>query len=128
MKSVVLIDSSAWVEVSRRGGDEVLRTEVEALLVNRQAAMAAPVWVELYQGAKGKREEEQLNHWRTLSLWLDFDSGCWQQAATNARACLRSGVNVPFGDLLVHACAIRHQVKLLERDRHFSMIDTALGR
>ena len=122
MKSAVLIDSSAWVEVSRKGGDEALRGEVESLLLNRQAAMAAPVWVELFQGAKGKREEEQLERWRSLCRWLDFDQDCWNQAAISARSCLRAGVNVPFGDLLVHACARRHKVALLERDKHFAMI------
>jgi uncharacterized membrane protein YedE/YeeE len=28
---------------------------------------------------------------------------------------LRAGVNVPFGDVLVFACATRHGVALLER-------------
>jgi len=43
-----------------------------------------------------------------------------------ARACLRSGLNVPFGDVLVYACAKRHGVELLERDRHFAMIGKAV--
>jgi hypothetical protein len=29
---------------------------------------------------------------------------------------------VPFSDVLVFACATRHGVELLERDRHFGMI------
>jgi predicted nucleic acid-binding protein len=35
---------------------------------------------------------------------------------------LQAGVNVPFGDVLVFACATSHGVELLERDRHFGMI------
>jgi hypothetical protein len=35
-------------------------------------------------------------------------------------------VNVPFGDVLVFACATRHGVELLERDRHFAMIRKAV--
>jgi len=69
-----------------------------------------------------------LARWRKLSVWLEFDAACWQQAAKTARACLRSGVNVPFGDVLVDACARRHGVELLEKDRHFAMIAGALGK
>jgi len=118
---VVLIDSSVWVAVSR-GGDEALIQEVATLLGDQRAAMSWPVWVELFQGAKGKREENALNGWREICLWLEFDDACWKEAAKSAKACLRAGVNVPFGDLLVHACARRHGADLLERDRHFAMI------
>jgi predicted nucleic acid-binding protein len=89
-------------------------------------AMTEPVWLELYQGARGKREEDQIARWRELSVWLDFDAKCWQLAANSARTCLRSVINVPLGDLLVDACARRYKVRLLERDRHFAMISNAL--
>lgn len=125
MNELVLVDSSAWIEASRAGGDAVITARVEGLIQAGLVAMSEPVWLELYQGARGKREEEQLARWRILSVWLDFDSACWQRAAETARICLRSGVNVPFGDVLVDACARRHRVELLERDRHFAMIAKA---
>lgn len=128
MKNLVLVDSSAWIEASRAGGEAGITAKVEGLIAAGLTAMTEPVWLELYQGARGKREEEQLARWRTLSVWLEFDAACWQQAAKSARACLRSGVNVPFGDVLVDACARRHGVELLEKDRHFAMIATALRK
>ncbi len=126
MNSKILIDSSAWVEVSRKSGDESLKAELAALLRAGRTAMTWPVWVELHQGAKGKREEENLKGWREVSHWLDFDDACWTEGAKTARACLQAGINVPFGDVLVFACAIRHGVELLERDRHFAMIRKAV--
>lgn len=122
MRTMILIDSSVWVEVSRKGGDESLKAELAELLRAGRTAMTWPVWLELHQGAKGKRDEENLKGWREVSHWLEFDGDCWAEAAKTARACLRSGVNVPFGDVLVFACATRHRVELLERDRHFAMI------
>jgi predicted nucleic acid-binding protein len=127
MKNIILIDSSVWIEASRKGGDEALKRELSDLLENRRTAMTWPVWAELHQGAKGRREEENLNGWRQVSHWLDFDDACWQQAALVARACLQAGVNVPFGDVLVFACAMRHGVELLERDCHFGMIRSVMG-
>jgi predicted nucleic acid-binding protein len=127
MNSLVLIDSSVWIEVGRKDGDGALKEEVAALLRASRTAMTWPVWVELHQGAKGRREEDNLQGWRELSRWLEFDDDCWSRAATTARICLRGGVNVPFGDILIHSCSERYAVRLLERDRHFAMIREAVG-
>jgi len=126
MKTAILIDSSVWVEAARKSGEESLKAELAEMLRAGRTAMTWPVWVELHQGARGKRDEENLKGWREVSHWLEFDTECWQEAARIARICLRSGVNVPFGDVLVFACATRHGVELLERDRHFGMIAKAM--
>lgn len=89
--------------------------------------MTEPVWIELFQGIKGKREEARLAESKKACTWLAFDEACWIEAAATARACLRAGVNVPLGDVLVFACAARHGVELLERDRHFAMIRKAVN-
>lgn len=127
MKQLLLVDSSVWVEVTRGKSPpaKVLQNQVSSLLAEGIAAMTAPVWLELYQGIKGKREEADLATLRDLCVWLDFDHACWEQAAKEARLCLRKGINVPKSDLLVHACASRHQAKILHRDHHFDLIEKA---
>jgi predicted nucleic acid-binding protein len=126
MNGVVLVDSSAWIEAVRAGGDPEMERQVGNLIGTGRAAMTEPVWMELYQGIRNKREEVRLEATRNLCVWLEFDAACWQLAAQTARACLRSGTNVPIGDILVDACARRHKVELLERDRHFAMIAKAV--
>jgi len=123
-----LIDSSAWVEAGRSGGDPEIVARLADLMSTGLAAMSEPVWMELYQGIRGKREEARLEMTRSLCVWLEFDAECWQEAARTARICLRSRVNVPFGDVLISACARRHGVELLERDRHFAMIAKAMEK
>lgn len=127
MKGSVLIDSSAWISISR-GGDPEIQLKAQTLLAEGRAAMCWPVWVELFQGARGKREETNLRAWREYCVWLEFDARCWETAAESSRACLRAGVNVPFGDILADACARRYGAGLLERDKHFAMIAKALGK
>jgi predicted nucleic acid-binding protein len=100
--------------------------KIGTLLESGLAAMTEPVWMELYQGIRGKREDARLEMTRGLCVWLEFNTDCWREAARIARVCRCSGVNVPFGDVLVDACARYHQVALLERDRHFAMIAKAL--
>lgn len=127
MNDFVLVDASVWIEATRKNGKPETAAKLGKLLDSGRAAMAYPVWLELYQGIRGQKEEARLEASRTLCKWLKFDDACWQQAAVVARACLRAGVNVPFGDVLVFACAERHGVELLECDRHFAMIRKALG-
>ncbi len=126
MSALILVDSSVWIEAGRPGGDAALSSRLAELLHAGSTAMSEPIWVELYQGIRSKREEARLEMARDLCTWLPFDTDCWKLAAISGRACLRSGVNVPFGDLLVHACAHRHGVQLLEKDRHFAMITSAI--
>ena len=121
-----LIDTSAWISVLRPKGDKSLQSKIETLLAGGKVAITAPVWHELYQGIKGKREQAQLNNLRSLCIWLDFDAACWELAATHGRTCLRKGVNVPTSDLLIYCCAERHKTKLLHRDKHFDLIGAAL--
>lgn len=47
MRSALLIDTSVWVEVSRKNADESLKAELADLLRAGRAAMTWPVWVEL---------------------------------------------------------------------------------
>jgi predicted nucleic acid-binding protein len=126
MKGRVLVDSSVWIAATRLGGDPQIAAELGELLLSGRAAMTEPVWIELFQGIKGKREEARLAESKNACTWLAFDEVCWTEAAATARACLRAGVNVPLGDVLVFACARRHGVELLERDRHFEMIRNAV--
>jgi predicted nucleic acid-binding protein len=122
MKQFVLVDSSVWIAATRKGGDYAIATELGELLMSGRAAMTKPIWLELYQGIKGKQEEARLEVSKNSCTWLAFDEACWKEAAKTARVCLRAGVNVPFGDVLVYACSTRYGVELLERDRHFAMI------
>ena len=124
----VLIDTSVWIEVLRNGGDEALRRAVTLALNENRAAMAAPVWVELYSGVRGKRELDQLTGLRRLCRWLNVDDECWETTAETARTCREKGVAVPLGDVLVFACARRHEVAIMERDKHFDMIAKAVSR
>ena len=125
MKNCVLIDSSVWVAATRQGGDPKAGARLEELIFAGRAAMTEPVWAELYQGIRGKKEEAALAEAKRVCVWLDFDASCWTHAANVARACTRSGVNVPLSDVLIYACATRHGVELLECDRHFAMIRQA---
>ena len=123
--AAVLIDSSAWIDVLRDRSEGKLSETVRKALYAGRAALAPPVWLELYRGVRGKRELARLESLRRLCSWLDFDEICWEIAAQIARHCRERGAAVPLGDILVYACAQRHRVELVEKDQHFALIRNA---
>jgi hypothetical protein len=50
MTGIHLVDSSAWVEAGRPGGDPEIVSRLADLVSSGLAAMTDPVWMELYQG------------------------------------------------------------------------------
>jgi predicted nucleic acid-binding protein len=121
----VLIDASAWIDVLRNRAEGNLSETVRKALHDGRAALAPPVWVELYRGVRGKRELARLESLRRLCRWLKFDETCWEIAAKISRDCREHGAAVPLGDILVYACARRHRVELVEQDQHFALIRNA---
>ncbi len=122
---LALIDSSAWIEVLRGRAIPALRHQIETALHEGRAALAPPVWVELYAGVRGKQELAKLQSLRRLCHWLVFDDQCWENATSLARACRERGTTVPMSDVLVFACAQRYGAEVIEQDQHFGMIAKA---
>ena len=116
---VVLVDSSVWFEIQRG------RFDLESLLENSEIAICPPIAQELLQGAMDAESHEIA--WRVIfaSRMLDdpmpFET--FEEAALIYRQCLRNGhAIVSSHDCLIAACAIRHNVPLLQRDRDFELI------
>jgi predicted nucleic acid-binding protein len=115
---VVLVDSSAWIEVLRGALD--LRRVVRGVV-----AVCPPVVQEVLQGARSEREyqfsREMLLRARMLepSMYLDV----FEEAAQLYRACRAAGFTIRSShDCLVAVCAIRNDVPLLHGDSDFEHI------
>lgn len=119
---MVLIDSSVWIEVMRAGGDENLRARVIALIEAGTAAWCPAIRLELWPGAKGRKEVERLTELRTLVADLTITLEVWERAIQLAGRARSAGVNCPYPDLLVFACAQMHGVELLHQDRHMDSL------
>ncbi len=116
----VLIDSSIWIDFLRDG--EAKHLEVAAAIRSRGAFLCQPVWVELWSGMRGKREEKVLTHLRDCCEWLEIDAETWRLTAGLRRSAKRMGLNCPLADVLIAACARRHGVSLMHRDKHFEAL------
>ena len=119
---MTLVDTSAWIEQLRRGGDVAIRTQVETLLSAGGAAWCPLVRLELWNGARGAEERTVLEEIDASIPSLGIDDAVWSDAVALASDARVRGITVPATDLLVASCARHHDVPLLHCDSHFDLI------
>jgi len=128
VRGSVLVDTSAWIDALRKGGDPVVREAVRNATAEGEAVLCDVVRLELWNGARGDAERKIL---RALERDLELAPSppeVWDAAVKLAAACRHKGITVPATDLLVAACAAHHALSLLHHDDHFDLIDRATGR
>ena len=90
-RSLVLIDTSAWVEAMRQRGDEKIRGEVYALIEQGRAAWCHVVRLELWAGAHS-RELPRLEEFRVTIRDLEITEAVWEGAYALARSSRAKGL------------------------------------
>ena len=119
---MTLIDTSAWIEQLRRGGDAAIRGQVETLLAAGDGAWCPLVRLELRNGARGAAERAVLTEMEATLPSLAMDAAVWDRAVALSTGAREQGITVPATDLLVASCARHHGVSLLHHDGHFDLI------
>lgn len=121
----VLIDTCAWIDFLRQpqGG---LGDRVEQLLVSDGAALCGVVQAELMQGAKGRKEQDQLDYLLANVPCLEITPADWQSAGRLLAQLRAKGLQVPLSDALIAVCARRNQAPVLTLDQHFQHLGVVL--
>lgn len=122
MTSLVLVDSSAWVQSLRRNGDPDVRARVHELLVSDRAAWCDIVRVELWNGVRGDGENQRLHDLDERLPRLPITDTVWEVACHTARHARSSGVTVPSNDLVIFACAKTYGVQIEHVDKHYELL------
>ncbi len=115
----VLIDTSAWIAFFR--GDEPLASRVDAALADGSAAICGMVELEVLQNVRPGEENVRGLMRSTLRLGTVEDD--YQEAGERLAGLRRKGITLPVTDGLIAQIALRHQVPLLEFDKHFVHIE-----
>ena len=118
---MTLIDTSAWIEFLRKGGDAAVKSRVAALIEFEEAAYCGPVKFELLTGARPAEVGDLVIALGFASL-LEFPLACWERAAEMERALRSKGVTVPRDDVFVAAAALHHGTLLYAADGHFELM------
>ena len=108
----------------RPNGDPAVRARVEAALTGGQACWCPLVQLELWNGARGGREQEVLRKFASALPELSIDEAVWQEAYDLAKRARARGITVPAADLVIAACARRHGAALETADTDFLLLTT----
>jgi len=116
--SVILADTSAWVEYDRATRSRVDRRLTELIEDGADLAVTEPVIMEVVAGARDDAREHDLRRLLQCFDLLRFDPAVDFDAAVRIhRSCRRQGFT-PRGmvDCLIASVAHRHGARLLARD------------
>ncbi|MBM4383884.1 MAG: PIN domain-containing protein [Deltaproteobacteria bacterium] len=118
---MILVDTSVWVDVFRR----FRPLDLDAVIDIGEVVTCLPVIQEVLQGF---RDERAFRTARESMLALPcIESPVRESVVLEAvglyRSARRSGLTIRSStDCLIAACAIRHDLEVLHRDRDFSAI------
>lgn len=78
--------------------------------------------VELWNGARGDHERRIIKEMEADLIDLEIDASVWHIAAELAQLARHKGKTIPATDILIAACARRHDVEIEHADRHFAIL------
>ena len=117
----ILVDTSAWIEFFRRKESPVSIRLREYLKLN-QVCYAGPIAVELYQGAKTRKELEVLHQLLQTIHYVEITRSHYHHAGEISHKAARSGKIFSTVDLILAVVAHDEELKLLSLDTHFKEI------
>ena len=121
----VLVDTCAWIDFLCQP-QGALGDQVAALLASDEAALCGVMQAELLHGAKGRKEQAQLDFLLSNIACLDITAADWLGAGLILRETRAQGLQIPLSDALIATCARRHRVAVLTLDRHFQHLGVEL--
>lgn len=129
MEEVVLVDTSAWIELSRSSGSSV-DLELRSL-IKHDASIAStePIAMELLAGARSDKLRRQTRRMLNYFKLLPFNSTVdFPEAARIYRECRAAGITPRSQiDCMIAAVALRTDSSILSFDSDFDQISAVTG-
>lgn len=123
--SQVLVDSSVWVEMFRKGDSPEVRTLGE-LLRRGWVCTNGLIRAEILSGARSKVEYRRLSELLSALILLPDPLDLWDRVARTRYGLARKGFQAAIADLVVAVSASYHRKTLFTLDRAFLRLRGAL--
>ena len=118
---MLLVDTSVWIEVFRKAS----RLRLDHVVDFDEVATCLPVVQEVVQGFRDERAFQTARDamYALPMVASPLTPPVFDLAIDLYRAARRSGFTIRSGvDCLIAACAIRHSLTVLHRDRDFDLL------
>ena len=113
-----LIDSSLWVDFTRRKSPASLKSFIHPWILDVSAAICPPTVFEVLRHATASERELIEAQFATLPM-LPVPDLLWQDATRLGQACRDQGFTAGSVDLLIAAIAIHHQAEIVTFDADY---------
>ncbi|MEO0416026.1 MAG: PIN domain-containing protein [Verrucomicrobiota bacterium] len=116
---MVIVDTSAWIEFFRRDGDLLAKLAVKALIDEFEATLCGPVEMEFLGGAR-PHEKAEIAEAFDIMPYVTNDQKLWRKAAGVYAQLRKSGLTVPWNDVLIATIAKEKLYRVYSVDKHFT--------
>jgi len=117
---VVLVDSSVYIHLLRRGQDPV--EELSGRFEATEIVGCDLVRCEVLRGVIRPKARAYLASFFDLLIHVTMDHRAWEETEELAWRLDRAGKVLPLTDLIIATCALRSGAAVLTRDHHFSLV------
>ena len=119
---MILVDSSAFIEYYRPGGDLEASSAVAEAISEDRVAVNGLIQVEIVSYASSDAARNRLISDFKAFHWLDLNRADFALASDLGSQLRQGGVTIPATDLIIAASALNSDATLYHRDRHFDLI------
>ncbi len=97
---MVLVDSSCWIEASRKNGSIEVKAAIQGLLNEFEALLCGPVELEVLGGARSN-ERARLQKYFDILPYRASDHKIWRQAIATSWTLRDAGITTPWNDTII---------------------------
>ena len=119
-----LIESSLWVDFTRRKSPGALKARIHPWILDPQAVICEAVAFEVLRHATLAERSQIEAQFSTLPL-LPTPAHLWRDASRLGQKCRDKGVNAGSLDLLIATCALEHDAEIITFDADYQAIALA---
>ena len=123
---MVLVDSSVWIEASRRDGSLEYKVGLEGLLEAAEAMFCGPVKLEFLGGAR-LQDRKRLSSYFECIPYRPMTDDAWEFAKDCAWRLRDKGFSLPWNDVLIGSLSLTWICRVYAKDKHFDILRDVLG-
>jgi len=122
MNSLVIVDTSAWIFALSKKYHPKIKDRIDQLLKENTIAIVPIIKLELLAGTRTEKEFSRLKMRLDALTQVEIDEEKWQEAYKLAFQLRRKGVDIPFIDIIIIACAKTTGATIVHADNHFDLV------
>ena len=119
INTLVLIDTSAWVEFFNRPSGRIARS-VKSLIELDKVCTAGVVLTEILQGTRNPKERKTLTESLIILPFVETEREDWIAAGWRLNDLRAKGITAPVTDAILAQLCIRHEIEIFTLDKHFN--------